>query len=327
MIAASYACPNTLEEAVAALADPAAMVIAGGTDLMVKGRTRNSYVARALVDVTGVNEMRGVTVHDGLLDIGAAEPLASLVESKVVRSLSPVLWQAVRSVGGVQTRNRATLGGNLANACPAADGICACVALGALIKVVGSQRERTIDASELFRPCPACLAHEGMLVRTCLFADPREKKTTLEPGELIARVLVPQRAEGELGSYVRLSTNRGIGLASVTASAIVVREQDGTVRLARACVGGVLPAPRALEGSELPLVGTKLENADVLRCSKSLGTIMDEECSRLANGSYKRRVAPVVLGDALRALGQEGEDVPGVPGLRRIAVPSWEEDR
>ena len=240
-------------------------------------------MARALVDVTGVNEMRGVTVHDGLLDIGAAEPLASLVESKVVRSLSPVLWQAVRSVGGVQTRNRATLGGNL--------------------------------------------AHEGMLVRTCLFADPREKKTTLESGELIARVLVPQRAEGELGSYVRLSTNRGIGLASVTASAIVVREQDGTVRLARACVGGVLPAPRALEGSELPLVGPKLENADVLRCSKSLGTIMDEECSRLANGSYKRRVAPVVLGDALRALGQEGEDVPGVPGLRRIAVPSWEEDR
>lgn len=59
MIAASYACPNTLEEAVAALADPAAMVIAGGTDLMVKGRKRNSYVARALVDVTGVNEMRG----------------------------------------------------------------------------------------------------------------------------------------------------------------------------------------------------------------------------------------------------------------------------
>ncbi|MGI6230137.1 MAG: FAD binding domain-containing protein [Tractidigestivibacter sp.] len=325
MMVAGYARPSSLEEALSLLANPATIVLAGGTDVMVKGRTRSLYGNRILVDVTRAAEMRGIFAHDGLLDIGAAEPLSSLAESDMVRRLSPVLWKAVRSIGGVQTRNRATLGGNLANACPAADGICACVALGAKVVLAGQSGHRCVPVAELFKPCAACLTHEGMLVRTCLFADPREKKTVMEAGELIVRVLIPERAPREVGAYVRLSANEGIGLADVNACAVAQLDESGTVCEARACVGGVLPQPHALEGPELPLVGSPICEDGIRRCADAFGALMDAECKRLANGAYKRRVAPVVLADALRALGPAGEDVPNVPGLRRMPVSGGED--
>lgn len=323
MLVGGYARPYSLDEALDLLGNPNAMVMAGGTDILVKGRSRNLYGSRTLVDVTGVPELLGITTHDGLLDIGAAEPLSNLVESELVRKLTPVLWQAVRSVGGVQTRNRATLGGNLANACPAADGICACVALDARVVLVGPNGSRAIPVSDLFKPCAACLAHEGMLVRTCLFADPREKKTTLAAGELIVRVLIPVRAEREYGAYVRLSSNEGVGLADVNACAVVRYDECGAICNARACVGGMFPQPPLLNGSELPLIGTRVEEMDIQRCSESFDMLIDAECSRLANATFKRRVAPIVLADALRALGPDGEDVPGAPGLRRAPVLDW----
>lgn len=323
MLVGGYVRPLSLKEAVDLLGDSNAMAMAGGTDILVKGRSRNLYGSRTLVDISGVPEARGITAHDGLLDIGAAEPLSNLVESKLVRKLSPVLWQAVRSVGGVQTRNRATLGGNLANACPAADGICACAALGASVAIAGTDRTRTIPVTDLIKPCAACLAHEGMLVRTCLFADPREKKTTLAAGELIVRVLIPVRATREYGAYVRLSSNEGVGLADVNACAVVRYDESGMACDAQACVGGMFPQPRLLNGSVLPLIGTLVEERDIQRCSESIDVLIDAECSRLANATFKRRVAPVVLADALRALGPDGEDVPGIPGLRRMPVLDW----
>lgn len=321
MRAASYLCAQGLAEALDALALPGAIVVAGGTDLMVKGRTRDAYASRGLVDVCAVPELLGVREHDGMLDVGAAEPLANLVESESVRRAAPVLWQAARHVGGVQTRNRATLGGNLANACPAADGIVALVALGATLQVAGpGEQRRSVPVEGLFRPCPACLAHEGMLVRTCLFADPVAKKTTLAPGELIERVLVPVRGEGERGVFRKLTCNEGVGLATVNVAARVSVAPDGVVRDARACVGGLFPAPVALEGEGLPVEGTRLGAADAQVCAEVLARRMDAECARLADGAYKRRVALALLADALRALVDDGSgrDVPGVPGLREV---------
>lgn len=323
---ASYACPETLAEALELMAAPDALPVAGGTDLLVKARSRDVYGKRALVDVSRVPELLGVEKReDGTLSIGAAETLFALAESDALREAAPVLWQAVRHVGGVQTRNRATLGGNLVNACPAADGVTACTACGASVVVAtadgsGAAAERTIGVGELVKPCPACLAHAGMLVRTCLFADPAAKKTALAAGELVTRVLVPHRMPNELGIYARLAPNEGVGLADAAVAARVRLDDAGRLMWARVCVGGVFGHPEALDEEALGLAGAPLDEGALARAAAALGALMDKNCGRLADLEYKRLAVPALLSDALRALVDDGcgRDVAGAPGLREI---------
>ena len=176
MKAEGYVRPASLAEAAAARAE-GGIIIAGGTDVMVKGRARGVYAGRTLVDVSKLEELRQVRERDGAVEIGAACTLAELCEHPLIAGKLPLLADACAHVGGVQIRNRATIGGNVVNACPASDVIPALMVLGARVRTTA--RELPLDA--LFRACPACLRHEGMLVRTCYFPDAAAKKTVLEP--------------------------------------------------------------------------------------------------------------------------------------------------
>ena len=304
MKAEGYVRPASLAEAAAARAE-GGIIIAGGTDVMVKGRARGVYAGRTLVDVSKLEELRQVRERDGAVEIGAACTLAELCEHPLIAGKLPLLADACAHVGGVQIRNRATIGGNVVNACPASDVIPALMVLGARVRTTA--RELPLDA--LFRACPACLRHEGMLVRTCYFPDAAAKKTVLEPDELVVSLIVPVPPEGACWLFHKLTRTQGIGLARLNIALLnpakgtgyltekLMNPVKGTGYLTEkpineiaASVGGLFPKPCVLHVSSP-------EDARAQLAEK-----IAAECAALVDYDYKSRVAPALLADAVAAL-------------------------
>ncbi len=209
--------PRTIEEAVAALAEnpSGARPIAGATDLAVRIRAEHDGPG-TLIDLTGVGELAEIGVDTDTLSIGATATHAAVARHEVVRERAAVLARACASVGGPQIRARGTIGGNLANASPAADSAVALAALGAVAHARSARGERSIPLSGLF-------AGPGI--------------TVLEPDELLTRVTVELPPAGSRSAYAKLGQRRAlaIAIASVAAS---FDPRAGRVRIA---LGSVAP--------------------------------------------------------------------------------------
>src|SRR5439155_25372116 len=168
-----YFRPRSLEEALEILAARAEEVrpLAGGTDILVKAKDGMESRA-ALFDLTAVPEIRGIQELDGQVWIGAAATHTEMMRSPLVASAAPALPAACAVIGGPQIRNRGTLGGNLANASPAADTVPPLYVADAVVELVSVSARRVVPVADFF-------------------TGPRH--SVLVPDELIVGVRVPFR--------------------------------------------------------------------------------------------------------------------------------------
>src|SRR5665647_1561418 len=178
-----YEAPNTLDAAVGLLANGGsdARLLAGGTDVLVQmraGRLRPGL----LVDLKNIPELRSVAAHDGGYRVGAAVTCMELIEHEAFAKCWPGIIDGVRMIGSIQVKGRATLGGNLCNASPAADSVPALIAAGAVACIVGPQGRREALIEEF-------VAGPG--------------KTTLASGELVVSFLLPRRGPHSGDAYLR----------------------------------------------------------------------------------------------------------------------------
>ncbi|MBC8496104.1 MAG: FAD binding domain-containing protein, partial [Chloroflexi bacterium] len=143
---------QTVSDALQVLADAPgeAILIAGGTDLMLDLQQGNRPPVHTLVDVTAIPEMTALEIRDGELFIGASVPHARITKSSIVQEHAAALATASGLVGGPQVRNTATLGGNVAHALPAADGTIALIALDAEAEVASLGERRRVPLEQLF---------------------------------------------------------------------------------------------------------------------------------------------------------------------------------
>jgi carbon-monoxide dehydrogenase medium subunit len=226
--------PRTVEEALAILAGEgeSALVVAGGTDC-VPCIARGELRPAILVDLCGVDGLRAageVPTQGGTarVEVGALVTHAELARAEGVLGSARVLSEACRTVGAPQVRARGTVGGNIANASPAADGAVALVALGAcaVVESKGDGR-REIPLADFF-------------------TGPGE--TVLRRDELVTGVTFDRPSRGARGVYGK--TGQRNALAIAIASVAVVHDPDaGTVNIA---LGSVAPTPiRATEAERL----------------------------------------------------------------------------
>ncbi len=210
-----YARPQTLAEAISLLAARGAdaRVLAGGTDLVIRLRD-GSATPSLVVDVKHVPELApGIREEGGSLVIGAATVMTDIAADPLIARHTPALAEAAAVVGSVQIRNRATLGGNLCNASPAADTAPALLVHGALVVAWGPGGGRRIPLDELFV---------------------RSGVTTLAAGELVTAIELPL-GERVASAHQRRTRRRGHDLASVTLACGVDRR--GITRIAFGSVG------------------------------------------------------------------------------------------
>jgi xanthine dehydrogenase small subunit len=228
--------PRSLDEAVRHLEeDPGLVPVSGCTDLMVRGPEELHRMDR-MIDLLGIPELRGIReVSGGLggLEIGAATTFTEIRDSAAVRAAFPSLVEAAAQVGGWQIQNRATLGGNMANASPAGDSLPVLLALNAVVVVAGPHGEREIPYSGF---------HTGY------------RKTALEPGEIIVRVRLPALPDGSVQAFRKVGTREAQAISKVVV-ALAGRVADGRIAELRLAAGSVAPVPVRLRAAEEAVQG------------------------------------------------------------------------
>ncbi len=228
--------PSTLAEAVACLAQPGARVLAGGTDLYPA--VTGADLPGRLVDVAGLAELRGISAAEGGLRIGACTTWAEVARADLPPALD-MLRAAAREVGGRQIQNAGTVGGNLCNASPAADGVPPLLACGALVELVSAAGVRRLPLAEFL-------------------TGPR--RTALGPGEMLAAVAIPAEGLAGRSAFLKLGARRHLVISIVMVAVRLVVVQ-GRIAEAAVAVGACSPVARRLPGVEAGLVG--LAPADV----------------------------------------------------------------
>ena len=283
-----YQVPETVDEALDLLAKASgqARIIAGGTDLVLQLR-RGERQAACLIDVSRIDEMRGIEEKDGAITIGAAVTHAAAASSPLLRSAVPVLCEAAAEVGSPEIRNTATIGGNVVNAQPAADTALALLALGAEAEIVGASGARWVPLLALYKGAGrSAVDSTAELVRAFRFKVP----------------------PGRTGSaYRRLGKCKSIALP-VLCAATLVRLEAGRVVSAAIGLGPVAPLPfrpqqaeRWLEGKQVT-PGTIKEaaalaqkearpRASLLRCSREYREAM---VSVLVQSTLEQAVAAAI---------------------------------
>jgi CO/xanthine dehydrogenase FAD-binding subunit len=216
----AYARPGTMEELLSLLDEhgPAARLLAGGTDLMVRLRS-GRVLPRIVIDLKRVHGLRSEIVEAGAgghpcLRVGARAVMTDLMADERVRRHFPALVEAAGAVGSVQIRNRATLAGNICNASPAADTAPALLVYDATANIAGLAGTRRVPLS-------------------AFFLGPG--KTVLERAEVIESIDLPLPSGPQGAAFGRLARRRGVDLATVNLCCLV--KPGGETRLAYGAVG------------------------------------------------------------------------------------------
>lgn len=314
----TYERPESVADAVAALARPGAHPLGGGTDLLVCVE-EGIALPGAVVDLRAVRELGGVATHDdGSVAVGAAASLSGIAEHPVIRELLPALASACEAVGSPALRNMGTIGGNLCqrprcwyfrrgipchknggDTCPARDGesqyhaildggpcfivhpsdpAVALTALAAVVEVRGTQGEREIPIDRFF-----VLPRERM-----------DRETVLRPGEIVVAVRIPGGSLSARQGY-RKVTQRGAWDFALVSIAWAQRG-DGSVRMA---LGGVAPRPWPVPDSVAQDVASGGLDEDSIA---ALAERALYDAVPLARNGYKVQIAASLLRDAMREL-------------------------
>ena len=218
-----YVAPQTLSEAVAVLEQHGdrARPFAGGTDVLVQLRG-GRFELDAVVDLKGVPEASELTLN-GSLRIGAAAPCCDIYENSAVAAAFPGIVDAASLIGGTQIQSRASLGGNLCNASPSADGICPLIVHSAVGVVIGPQGERRVPVEE-FCTGPGA--------------------TVLGRGDLLVALELPAPPRGFGAAYQRFIPRNEMDIAVAgVASALTLDESGAGIVSGRIALAAVGPKP------------------------------------------------------------------------------------
>jgi carbon-monoxide dehydrogenase medium subunit len=271
-----YLKPATVEDAVAALAGAGeeAKVLAGGHSLLPVLRLRLAEPS-LLVDLGGLDQLRGVRQDGDSLVIGAMTTHAALAAHPLVGESAALLGQAAASIGDRQVRHRGTIGGSLAHADPAADLPAAVVALDAELVAVGPAGRRTIPAAEFF---------------VDYFT------TALHPDELLVEVRVP-RLPGWGAHYAKV--NRTAQAWATVAVAATVRRGNGTIGQARVALANMGPTPVRAHAVERAVTGGGADAVAAVDREALEGTSPPSDTT--ASAEYRAHLATVLTRRALVA--------------------------
>ena len=271
-----YLMPTTVDEAISLLVSHGerAKYIAGGTDVMVKIK-ENKIHPHYLVSLRRLQGLDHITYKDGELRIGATVTHRMLEVSPIMKKEFPILIDAVTNIGSVQIRNVATIGGNIVNAVPSADGAIPLITLGAQVRIRGPKGERSMALEDLF-------------------VGPGQ--TLLESGEILLEFVIPPLLPRTGAAYVKHTRREAMELPLLGVAVLLSLAEDMmTCVEARIGLGVLAPTPMRAKNAESLLKGQKLTE-EVL---KKAGNAAAEECkardSIRGEAWYRREMVEVLV--------------------------------
>ena len=273
-----YETPESVEGATSLLAGggPKGRVLAGGTDLLVQLRA-GTIAPNLVVDIKRIRETREIREDDGVLVIGAAVTGAELGEHAGAKSMWPGVVEAADLIGSTQIQGRASLGGNLCNASPAADTVPALVAAGATCSVAGPHGMRNLPVGDV------CTG-PGQL--------------SLGDGEFVVAFELPRRPPRSADAYLRFIPRTEMDIAVVGVGINLTLGDSGRCTAARIALGAVAPTVLLVEEAGAALVGTECDDAALEAMVAAARAACRPIDDKRGTAEYRTKVAGVL---AIRA--------------------------
>ncbi len=252
-------------------------VLAGGTDLvaMLAANRIDSDAVDAVIDIKAIPELDGIAREEKELRLGALVTFGQLLDSELIKTALPMVWEMATTVATHAIRNRATVAGNLCSAVPCCDAGPALLVCDASVRVVGPSGERVIALADWFRG-PRC--------------------TALEPDEMVTAISVPldQRVRG--ASFVKLRRYAGADLAQSSVAVAIAADQQY-----RVAFGAVAPTPFRAHAIEKALADQPIGEAQIASASAMVADVIRPITDIRATRAYRIRTTRVMFERALAA--------------------------
>ena len=248
-----------------------ARLLAGGTDLMVALNLRQSS-PEVLVYI-GDSGLNYIKEEGDNLIIGAGTALSEILDSALVKEKAPLLVETISHMASVAIRNVGTIGGNLANASPAADSATPLLALGASLKIVSKGGERTVPVGQFFTG---------------------PGKSVLGADEIIQEIWIPAQAEGTKWGYRKIGKRKAQSL-SIVSVAICCPLNGGTCKGVRIALGAVAPTPILAVGASALLEGKTLNESLINETAKAAANATSPVDDVRSSAWYRRRASEALV--------------------------------
>lgn len=253
--------------------NPNSKLIAGGTDIIIALRN-NKISPKVLIDVSKVKELKEIIEIEDRIEIGAAVTYTQIVENELFRGNMYGFYKSCRMVGSPQIRNKGTIGGNIANASPAADSIPPLIALGASIKIASTRGMREVLLEDYFKD---------------------RENLGLKPDELLISISFKKPMENQILSFSKLGLRKALAISRITISMLIGLDSKSNIESIIVASGSIGKFPMRENDVEESLLG-QLFNSDTLTLSvKSLQDSMDKRLSGRSTLPYKRRAIESLL--------------------------------
>ena len=282
-----YEAPETKGEAVSllAMAEGSGRVLAGGTDLLVQLRS-GVVQPGVVVDIKNIVETREITAENGGFRVGAAVTGAELDEHTALKKLWPGVVEAVELIGSTQIQGRASMGGNLCNASPAADSVPALVAAGARCHIAGPDGERTLPVEE-FCTGPGA--------------------TNLQAGEFLVSFTLPSRPPHSGDAYLRFIPRTEMDIAVVGVGVSLTLDSNGICVAARVGLGAVAATVLLVTEAADALIGSSVDEGAIDNMTSAIRSACRPIDDKRGTIAYRTQVSGVLAGRTCRIALQRAE--------------------
>ena len=254
MSALRYEAPTSIDAATSLLAENINIkLLAGGTDVIVQMHSER-IEPELIVDIKNIPELKQITKTVDGFKFGAAISGKELMLNEEFNKVWPGIMDGVRLIGSLQIRGRASVGGNLCNASPAADSVPPMIAAGAVANIIGPKGNRDVPVEEI-------IVKPG--------------QTSLSRDEIIVSFQLPNRPPKSGDAYLRFTPRTEMDIAVVGVAINLTLDNEGICNSARLALGAVAPTPILDRNAAEILIGTKVdENA-----LENLASAVQKSCS------------------------------------------------
>jgi CO/xanthine dehydrogenase FAD-binding subunit len=257
-------------------------VLAGGTDIYPARAGKQAWLEsfpRDFLDITQIPELKGIKPDGRALLIGATTTWTDIAEARLPPAFH-ALKQAALQIGGLQIQNRGTLGGNIVNASPAADGVPPLLALDAEVEVASLRGERRLPLATFIRG---------------------NRHTDLARDELVVAIRVPAHRPTSRSLFLKLGARSHLVISIVSVAMLLDETADASIADIRITVGAASAAPVRLAALEAELRGERLDLSLLERVTPGLFSVLTPLDDVRASARYRRDAARILVRRALAA--------------------------
>ncbi|RPF48922.1 xanthine dehydrogenase FAD-binding subunit [Hydrogenoanaerobacterium saccharovorans] len=265
----------------ALLADPKAIIISGGSDVLIKIR-EGKLAGCSLVSIHGIKELEGIYLEqDGTIVIKPGTSFSHVTYNEIIQKYIPILGNAVDQVGGPQIRNIGTIGGNICNGVTSADSASTLFALNAVVEITGKAGKRTLPIADFYKSAG---------------------KVNLEHGELVTAIYISKdNYEGFGGHYIKYAQRNAMDIATLGCAVNVKLSSDKTtIEDMRLAFGVAGPVPMRCHETEKLVKGQKITPELFEQVGKTAITEVNPRTSWRASKEFRLQLVEELSKRALK---------------------------